>query len=66
MKDPTASAAARNVSSLERAACVTYIEDGRQSRVWMDLFTWQRLQSLIVVITDDAGERHIRFPEVKR
>ena len=66
MKDPTANAAARNVTALQRAACITSRDEHGPYRIWMDLATWRHLQGMVRVITDDTGERHIRFPEVKR
>lgn len=66
-KDPTANAAARNVTALERAAYVVYQdESGHKQRVWMDLATWGKMQSLVATLTASDGERHIRFPEIKR
>lgn len=65
-KDPTANAAARNVTGRERAAMIQYREDGQPARLWMDRATFQRLATLVVTLTDDDGERHIRFLEEKR
>ncbi|WP_144797724.1 hypothetical protein [Microbacterium paludicola] len=65
-KDPTANAAARNVTGRERAAVINYREDGQPARLWMDRATFHKLARLVVTLTDDSGERHIRFPEEKR
>lgn len=65
-KDPTANAAARNISAQQVAAKISFHEDGQPARVWMDLATWRKLMSMVVTLTDDRGERHIRFPEVKK
>ncbi|MCM3779872.1 hypothetical protein [Microbacterium hydrocarbonoxydans] len=63
MKDPTANAAARNVTGQERAAVINYREDGHPARLWLDSATLNKLASLVVILTDDTGERHIRFRE---
>lgn len=63
MKDPTANAAARNATGRERAAVINYREDGQPARLWMDRATLTQLARLVVILTDDNGERHIRFPE---
>ncbi|PVE95011.1 hypothetical protein [Microbacterium sp. TPD7012] len=66
MKDPTANAASRNVTGQERAALINYREDGRPARLWMDNATFTKLASLVVILADDQGERHIRFRETKQ
>lgn len=65
MKDPTANAASRNVTGQERAAVINYHEDGQPARLWMDSATFNKLATLVAVLTDDMGERHIRFREEK-
>ncbi|UUE19879.1 hypothetical protein [Microbacterium sp. J1-1] len=66
MKDPTANAAARNVTGQERAAVIRFNEDGQPARLWLDRATFTKLASLVVILTDDEGERHIRFREDKK
>lgn len=66
MKDPTANAASRNVTGQERAAIIQYREGGQPARLWLDSATFTKLASLVIILTDDAGERHIRFHEEKK
>lgn len=63
-KDPTANAAARNVLAQERAAYVYHHDEHDQpARLWMDRATLATLATLVHIITDDSGERHIRFKD---
>ena len=64
MKDPTATAARRNVEGQERAAVLTFRnEHGQLERRWFDVDTLRTLGRIIYSFTDESGEMHSRIKQ---